>query len=169
MFKLEAKFGLVVVMVLACTGNVAIADAPTAPLYLDFSMAQSTMAYGDDHEAADLLDKLSLSPSQKEQIQRIRDEYQRQMRMQRAAVQGAKEIMRDLIRDSTTPRSQLEAQHRMVSALRQELANLHFQQMLDIREVLTPAQRAELAQHMAQKHRGDRLQKRWQNWFSWRR
>lgn len=75
--------------------------------------------------------------------------------------------MRTLMRNSTTTRNQLEAQHRTITNLRQDLADLHFRQMLDIREVLTPAQRAELAQHMAQKRQGDRFQ-RWRSWFGWR-
>ena len=151
---------------LSLTGEMAIADSTTKATNFTVSPAPVLVSQGEDREA-DLIDKLDLSAAQKQQIQGIRANYRSQMGVKRAAVQQAKNTMRILMRNSTTTRNQLETQHRTITNLRQDLADLHFQQMLDIRAVLTPAQRAELAQHMAQKHQGDRFQ-RWRSWFGWR-
>ncbi|WP_198159638.1 Spy/CpxP family protein refolding chaperone [Picosynechococcus sp. PCC 7003] len=151
---------------LSLTGQMAIADSTTTLTNFTASPTPVLVSQGDDREA-DLIDKLDLSAAQRQQIQGIRANYRSQMGAKRAAVQQAKNAMRTLMRNSTTTRNQLEAQHRTITNLRQDLANLHFRQMLDIREVLTPAQRAELAQHMAQKQQSTRFQ-RWRSWFGWR-
>ncbi|WP_099239336.1 Spy/CpxP family protein refolding chaperone [Synechococcus sp. BDU 130192] len=164
MFKKQVLMASAVA--LSLTGEMAIADSTTKATHFTVAPAPVLMSQGDEQEA-DLVDRLDLSTAQRQQIQGIRANYRSQMGAKRAAIQQAKNTMRTLMRNSTTSRNQLEAQHRTITNLRQDLADLHFRQMLDIREVLTPAQRAELAQHMAQKRQGDRFQ-RWRSWFGWR-
>ncbi|MEB3226063.1 MAG: Spy/CpxP family protein refolding chaperone [Synechococcus sp.] len=169
-FQPQTTLLLAAAMVFSLTGKMAIADAKITPPHL-MAQGEPTLTLQAEGNRGDLIDKLDLDATQKQQIQAIRTNYRQSMASQRTAVKEAKETMRRLIRESTTSRSQLEAQYRTVSDLRKQLTDLQFQQMLDIREVLTPTQRAELAQHMAQKYQGegDRPQPRWQNWFGWRR
>ena len=46
---------------------------------------------------------------------------------------------------------ELMAKHQKITALRQELANLNFKNMLEIRQVLTPTQRSQMAQVMKER------------------
>lgn len=110
-----------------------------------------------------LLESLNLSTAQKAQIQSIRTSYQTQMASRKTSMNQAYATMKTLMANGNTSRSQLENQHRTVATLRREIADLQFQQMMDIRDVLTPTQRQEMAQYMSQrkenmrKQFGDRL------------
>lgn len=164
--KHQASALLAATMVLSFTGGMAIADGKKMPLGFRGQPHQNLMA---DTIAAkgDLIDKLNLSAAQREQIEGIRADYDQRLTSQQAEIHNARGTMRDLIRESTTPRSQLEMQHRQIGELRRQLADMRFQQMLDIRAVLTPTQRAELVQHMTDKYQGDRPQVLWRKRFGW--
>ena len=99
-----------------------------------------------------LMQQLDLTPEQSQQIEAIQEEsrtvaedLEQQMRSQR-------EDMKSLM-TSDASAEELRAQHREAQSLRQELGNNRFETMISIREVLTPEQRAEMAELMEQ-HRG---------------
>lgn len=98
----------------------------------------------------ELLRKLNLSNSQKQEIQAIRNRYSPQISSLRTEMKEARQTMRSLA-ESNASRSQLESQYAVNSSLRNQFADLKFQQMLDIREVLTVAQRREMADFIEEK------------------
>ncbi|BAW97219.1 hypothetical protein NIES970_21680 [[Synechococcus] sp. NIES-970] len=156
----------------ACSfvGEMTIADADIGQHPYRLQAAQIAMG-STGERPRDLTDKLDLDANQRQQIQAIRDNYRSEMGAQYGVMRQEQSTMRALLLNDNSSRTELEAQHRVLTQVRRELADLHFQQMLDIREVLTPEQRAELAQHMAEKRRGDRPQNssqsqgRWRSWF----
>ena len=150
---------LTTVAALSLMPSLAIAD----PLRADGSslnfpaLTESPLLAQNNREDA-LLGKLNLSDSQKEQIQTIRGNYRSQIETKSNAIRQANDTMKTLMANGNTSRSQLETQHRTLAGLRQDLANLHFQQMMDIRDVLTPSQRESFATQMQQRNQnnGDR-------------
>lgn len=103
----------------------------------------------------ELLSKLNLSADQKRELLAIRNRYQAQMDSLSLSLRSAYNTMRTLMVGGTATRTQLEAQHQEISSLRQEMTELKFSQMMDIREVLTPAQRQEMQAYLWQKHGGN--------------
>ncbi|AFY40158.1 hypothetical protein Lepto7376_4021 [[Leptolyngbya] sp. PCC 7376] len=103
----------------------------------------------------ELLSKLDLSSTQKQQIQAIREQYRPQMTNLMSEIRAAQEEMKSLAQ-SNASRSQLESQYNANSSLRNEMADLKFAQMMDIRDILTVSQRQEMVDFIAgkQKQRG---------------
>ncbi len=102
----------------------------------------------------ELMEKLNLSNNQKQQIMAIRQRYSPQMNSLSSSMRSARETMKNLTQ-SNASRSQLESQYRTVSNLREEMADLKFQQMMDIRDVLTVSQRQEMVDYFEEKKKSN--------------
>lgn len=101
------------------------------------------------------LQDLDLSPEQLEQMQAIRAQYDDQMRDQHDQLRTARDEMHELLKDPDTSTDRLRQQHAALQTLQQSLGDLRFESMLEMRELLTPAQRATLAERMDQRHGGN--------------
>ena len=97
------------------------------------------------------LEELDLTPEQRDAIRAIRREARPTKQDLRQQLQQERETMRSLLSDSNTSRDQLRSQHQTLMAARQQMANQRFEMMLDIREELTPEQRAKLAELKVQR------------------
>lgn len=143
----------------AATVIVLGATAPAIAQATDFSATSFESgelllanAFEDEFKKnrGELLRKLNLSNSQKQEIQAIRNRYSGQMNSLKTEMKDARQTMRSLA-ESNASRSQLETQYNVNRGLRNEFADLKFQQMLDIREVLTVAQRQQMAEFIEEK------------------
>ncbi|MFM7448593.1 MAG: Spy/CpxP family protein refolding chaperone [Leptolyngbyaceae cyanobacterium] len=94
---------------------------------------------------------LNLTPVQVNQMNQIRDRYRDQLNQQRQALRQAQQRLQQLLSSSNASQRALLAQHRQVQALRQRLSDTQFESILAMREVLTPEQRAKLAQQLQQR------------------
>ena len=152
MFKQSLVFAAATAVVLATTGP-AIAQS-TDISTTSFDSNEMLLANRLDDEfkknRGELLDKLDLSATQKQQMKAIRDEYQPQLSSLMSQLRSAQETMKSLAQ-SNASRSQLESQYQTVSSLRNQFSDLKFEQMLEVREVLTVAQRREMVEFMAEK------------------
>lgn len=103
-----------------------------------------------------LIQQLDLSPEQSEQVEAIREES-------KAAAEDLKEQMRSqheemkslMASDAST--EEIRIQYQEGQALRQEIGNNRFETMLEIREVLTPEQRAKIAELIEQRRGARKL------------
>ena len=98
------------------------------------------------------MDALDLSDAQKNDLQRIRNEYQPRFMEQREALFEARQTLREMMVNDNASSTELRRQHDQVLNLRQEIANLRFESMLEMREVLTPEQREDFAELMDERH-----------------
>jgi len=96
----------------------------------------------------ELMDALDLSNDQKNELQRIRNEYQPRFMEQREALFEARQTLRNMMVDDNASNSDLRQQHDKILSLRDEMGNLRFESMLEMREVLTPEQREDFAELM---------------------
>lgn len=97
-----------------------------------------------------LTQQLDLSPEQSQQIEAIQeesraaaDEIEQQMRSQH-------EEMKSLMASDAST-EEIRTQYQEAQALRQRMSDNRFETMLQIREVLTPEQRSEMAELMEQR------------------
>ncbi|NBD15923.1 MAG: periplasmic heavy metal sensor [Cyanobacteria bacterium] len=107
--------------------------------------------FGPRHRGSrrgELIDQLDLSDTQKNELQRIRNEYQPRFMEQREALFEARQTLRNMMVDDNASNSDLRQQHDKILSLRDEMGNLRFESMLEMREVLTPEQREDFAELM---------------------
>lgn len=128
------------------------AIAQTSEIWLESSpvLLTSRLAEQLKQNRGDLMEKLNLSNSQRQEIQDIRQRHSSQLNRLTSQIRSARNTMKNLVQ-SNASRSQLENQYRTMSNLRGELADLKFQQMMDIRDVLTVSQRRDLADYLEEK------------------
>ncbi|HIK12743.1 MAG TPA: periplasmic heavy metal sensor [Oscillatoriaceae cyanobacterium M33_DOE_052] len=100
-----------------------------------------------------LLQQLNLSQEQLQQIENIRTQYQSQFQTQMEQMQQTREQMGNLLA-SDASEGDLRNQHNKMTQLHQKMAELHFNQMMEIRRVLTAEQRRQWAQLMQQRGPG---------------
>lgn len=91
-----------------------------------------------------VFDQLDLSDDQKAEIQNIRQQA-RESGPNREEARAAREKMRELFASDASA-DELRSQHQANQSLRQALRDQRFETKLKIREVLTPEQRAKLAE-----------------------
>ncbi|NJP20358.1 MAG: hypothetical protein HC763_16720 [Hydrococcus sp. CRU_1_1] len=113
-----------------------------------------------------LLEQLNLSEPQKQQISSIRQKYRGQIeQLQEQTLQAQKELF-DMMA-GTQSIDAIRSKRKETASLREELGNLRFESMLEMREVLTSQQRAQVAQRLQQRREdwrsrfGDRFNKHW--------
>ena len=91
--------------------------------------------------------QLNLTPQQAQRMQNIQNQYKGRMEQSVRAMRQAQIELRDLMA-SDAASNVIRQKHRQVENLRQEVSNLRFESLLEMREVLTPAQRRQFAQNM---------------------
>ncbi|AFY74025.1 hypothetical protein Syn7502_01999 [Synechococcus sp. PCC 7502] len=120
-----------------CSGAIAIAMIPTLP-------ANSQIADNPSPPPASVLKALNLSDSQKQQIESI---LQKGKESRRTAMEELREKERELrgMMDGTATREVLTQKFNQIQNLRRQNEQRRFEQMLAIREILTPQQRSQLS------------------------
>jgi len=112
----------------------------------------------------EVLKKLNLSDTQMQQLKAIRDRNKDTLKSSTQQLRQASQDIQNLLA-GTASTEQIRSKFNQVQNLKQQVAKLQFEQMLAMREILTPQQRTQLAQTMAQ-FKGNmrqRLQDRRQN------
>lgn len=102
-----------------------------------------------------LLEKLNLSTEQKEKMQNIRQNYKTQMKTIRENLSSERKTLREMM-NSNESINALRSQHKKIVALDGQLHNLRFENMLEMREVLTMEQRKQFAEMMEEKRENRR-------------
>ena len=97
-----------------------------------------------------LLSKLDLTPEQTQQIEAIETKYQGDREPLHQELRTEMQTMKSLFSSDATTQ-ELQGQQQTVRNLRDQLGDLRFNQMLEVREVLTPEQRDRMAELMAKK------------------
>lgn len=119
-------------------------------------LAQYQVKHGRKHRRGEgfkrLLEQLDLTPEQSQEIEAIQEKSRTEKETLRQQMQTKHQEMRSLFTSDSTP-EQLREQHEQLQALHQQLANNRFEMMLQVREVLTPEQRTQMAELMAQRGR----------------
>ncbi len=123
----------------------AIAFASPSPSHLH--MAQNTES--DQSPGEQFWDKLTqdlnLKQDQVQKIQAIRNQYKDKTAQPRQALKQADQELQALMA-TTASEDEIREKYLQVENLKQQVQSLQFDQMLAIREVLTPEQRSQAAE-----------------------
>ncbi|WP_330203756.1 Spy/CpxP family protein refolding chaperone [Cyanobacterium sp. Dongsha4] len=107
--------------------------------------------WGDDdkeYKGEKLIERLNLTTEQRNQMTQIRNKYQPQFNSLREQIRTQRNTLSQMMRNNQSE-SQLRSQHQKIVTLDQQIHNLRFESMLEMRAVLTPEQRQEWANMMA--------------------
>jgi Spy/CpxP family protein refolding chaperone len=141
---------LLTAAIVAFGGTIAIADPSP-------QVSQPVAQVPDDMPGPDRggwLRDLNLTSEQLQKIQQIRSQRKGQLAEQRQTMRQAMQELRQLMAGNA-PTEQIRQKYNEVRTLRMKLADAQFNDLLSIREVLTPEQRRKFADHM---------QRRRENW-----
>ncbi|OLP17670.1 hypothetical protein BST81_15230 [Leptolyngbya sp. 'hensonii'] len=135
--------------VLALTSVLLCLGAPTTlgqslPLPTE---VEAPLLLAQRRPAGGILKELNLSQSQIQRMQAIRNQYKSQIAQKREVLQQAQRELRGLMA-GTASKGQVLDKFRQVESLRQQLTEIQFNSMLDIRDILTPEQRRKFAEIM---------------------
>lgn len=142
-------------LTLACGSSAALAnpsfsniDNPSSVVLPEY--AQAGESPRREKKRKGFLEQLNLSSQQQQQISTIRQKYRSDMEQVRTRLRTAQQELQQLMVGNAT-KDNIRAKHQQVGELNQELDTLHFESMLEIRDVLTTAQRQELDRMMQQR------------------
>lgn len=171
--KINSFLAIAAFMTLSFSSTVANANpfpgGPNAPLY---DMGQNCMGQncmGQDcmgqnyrgggypnhhmgqphHERGMFLKQLKLTEAQQLQMEEIRLKYEPEFSQLHSQLFQFRQELHNMMAANNS-NDALRAKHEEILQLRQEMDNLRFQSMLEVREILTPEQRNELGQIMQQ-------------------
>lgn len=145
-----------VLAVLALSLGTTVALAQAHPQLFAQTVAQNQgQWHGHGGGPQQFMQELGLSQQQVEQMQAIKNKYKSQTAQQRQALRQAEQELRNMIA-GTASADEIRQKHNEVRALRQQLEDANFASLLEIREIMTPEQRAKFAQIM-QNRRGKSL------------
>lgn len=116
---------------------------------LDQSLAQTPRRSRGQQFKERFIEQLNLTEDQKQKMEEIRQQYQGQISQYRETLRAAQKELGDMMA-GTNSADAIRAKHQEVINLRQELGELRFESILEMREVLTPEQRSQFAQLMKQ-------------------
>jgi periplasmic protein CpxP/Spy len=142
-------------LTLACGSSAALANSsfsdinkPSSVVLLEY--AQAGESPRREKKRKGVLEQLNLSSQQQQQISTIRQKYRPNMEQVRTRLRTARQELQQLMVGDAT-KDNIRAKHQQVGELHQELDTLRFESMLEIRDVLTTAQRQELDRMMQQR------------------
>jgi periplasmic protein CpxP/Spy len=115
----------------------------TTPL----SERRNRVEKGRSPKMGQLFQNLNLTPDQTQKLKSIRQQYKDPIREQQRNLREARQAMQQMI-GSNTPAATVLSKFQEVQQMQQSLNQLRFKSLLAMREVLTPAQRQQLAQQM---------------------
>ncbi|MFN7248997.1 MAG: Spy/CpxP family protein refolding chaperone [Microcystis sp.] len=97
-----------------------------------------------------LIEQLNLTDDQKSKVAAIRQKYRGQIQKLQETIRKNEQELNSLLSNNASDRD-IRSKHLQISRNRQEMSNLQFENFLEIRQVLTPAQRTEFSQLMRER------------------
>jgi Spy/CpxP family protein refolding chaperone len=108
-----------------------------------------------DNSREGLIEQLNLTDEQKSKVAAIRQKYQEKTKKLRETLRSNEQELNSLLSNNASDRD-IRSKHQQISRNRQEMSNLQFESFLEIRQVLTPAQRTEFSQLMQERRPNSR-------------
>lgn len=159
---------ILIILTLSVGSTVALAESvdiqshssPIPSQSQFFAQRRGGDRQGAEREAEKLMEQLNLSDTQVQQLNAVRSKYHPQIQQLRQQMKTTGQAFRQMM-DGTASASALRTKHQDMMNLRQTMANLRFESMLEMREILTPEQRKEFVQLMQQNRRNRGNQDEW--------
>ncbi len=108
---------------------------------------------GDGYDRGQMMEKLNLTDAQKKQFESLKKDHYNSLKPIKDKLRTKEDELRNLMSNNGS-NEQLRSKQREIQELRQQMGNLHFENMLEIRAILTPEQRSQLGQMMGYRGNG---------------
>jgi periplasmic protein CpxP/Spy len=135
--------------------TIAREDDPLLLATMAEASAQPTAKQVRPGKRSGLFQQLNLTPEQRQKLKEVRKQYQGQIRDRQRRAQQAQREMRSLLVGSASGET-VRAKFSEFQQMQQAAAKLRFESILAMREVLTPAQRKQLAAQMEKNQQQNR-------------
>lgn len=109
--------------------------------------------------SVNVLKSLNLSDSQRQQIRTILEKDREERRNDFQELRTKEQELRTMM-DGNSPKEALVQKFNQIQTLRRQNAQFRFEQMLAVREILTPSQRSQLSKAAAEANNQQRRQRR---------
>ncbi len=134
-------------VVVSCSiPKLAIAN-PERGTSQDVSQTTNFRQSDKDSPPMGLFDQLNVTPQQKQEIQEIRDQHRVTLEQRQRQLQQVQQELNQLIA-SEAPEDQIRQKHDQLLQMTQDMRELNFDVMMQLRGILTPEQRARFAEIM---------------------
>ncbi len=130
-------------------GSATAAIAVPNPLPAE-TIAQNQRPNRPGGKEGAMFEKLNLSADQKQKMQAVRDRYKDQISQRMQAVRQARQELQTMMSGTATA-SQIRDKNTQISGLKKQLDDVRLESTLAMRDILTPAQRTQLAELMKQR------------------
>ena len=152
------RISLVAVCLLAVGGTIALAGSlsKNGSSQILAQNLESPLHLG--RGKSNFLEELNLSESQRQELVEIRTKYERDITEMRRSLLNERQALQKIVSGNAST-IELRKQYQKVQNSQLDLWDLHFESMLEMRELLTPQQRQKFVELMEQYHhkrRGNR-------------
>ncbi|EAZ91002.1 Spy/CpxP family protein refolding chaperone [Crocosphaera chwakensis] len=154
---ISKEFTLIVsVLTLGIGGTMALANSPQEPPSSVLLSETKILAQQNGNQPSrrdrgeQFQQKLNLSDEQMQQLRNIREKYRPQMEQLKTQMRTQGQELSQMMQGNTSE-SDLKRKHQEIIDLRQEMGNIRFESMLEMRQVLTTEQRQQFAQFLQQR------------------
>lgn len=144
----------------ALLAAIVTASISLTPIMTSGAFAESGYRNGGASQGQGrIMDKLNLTADQKQQMQTIHKDTQAKMKPLRQELRQAQQERKSLI-DSNASTQQLQGNFDKIQDIKKRIAQVEFDRMTAMRNVLTPEQRAQMTKLMQERkgNRGNRGQ-----------
>ncbi|MGH2569310.1 MAG: Spy/CpxP family protein refolding chaperone [Bacteroidota bacterium] len=127
-----------------------------ASVATSLALGQEEMPMGEfeqDMPRYGMMDRLNLSDDQRNQIEKLRTDFQKQQIPQRGKVETAQIELRELLRAENPDKAAIEKKINELAQLRAQLSVARVNQMFAVRNVLTPEQQKMIRDGMRERFR----------------
>ncbi len=125
------------------------------PETMELAQAKPLGDETDDLSRRRFWQKLNLTSEQQQQMQVVKQKYKPEMSSLRGQIQAEREKLATMMQGNQSD-SSLRAQHQKIVNLDQQIHNLRFESMLEMRSVLNTQQRQEFAEMMGNRRANHR-------------
>lgn len=126
--------------------KLAVAN-PTEGIFYEISQRNNFRQEDPNSPPIGLFDELDVTPEQKQEIQEIRDQHRVTLEQQQQQLADVQRELNQLIA-SEAPKEEIRQKHDQLLQMTEDLRQLNLDVMLQLRDILTPQQRARFAEIM---------------------
>ncbi|MGB3405015.1 MAG: Spy/CpxP family protein refolding chaperone [Microcoleaceae cyanobacterium] len=120
---------------------------PTEGIFYELSQRNNLRQEDPNSPPIGLFDQLDVTPQQKQEIQEIRDQHRVTLEKQQRQLAEVQRELNQLIA-SEAPKEQIRQKHEKLLKMTEDMRELNLDVMLQLRDILTPQQRARFAEIM---------------------
>ncbi|MEH2266340.1 Spy/CpxP family protein refolding chaperone [Nostoc sp.] len=145
------RVSILAVAMIALGSTIALAK-PTLLSRQVIAQTPTNLSRPNRAKSGGWLKDLNLTSQQLQQIKEIRHQSKQQIAQKSQEIRQGQQELHDLIAGTTANKEQVRDKYNQIKLVKQQLADIQFENTLAIREILNPEQRQKFADRMYKKN-----------------